>query len=216
MAEADWPGGLDEEKKATIGLPGGNPAVIIRVRVRYLRRQPAIALRTQWPKEAAVRPDRARVVTEGLVSGFIGYLVVAVLLAAINLLAGRPLLHTAALLGQLLAGEAGDAQSVPIEVAPVLAYNAVHLVIFLVIGLVASLLILATERHPNLWLAFFLIFLSLLMVTVIAFTVFVGPVSSELPWWSLIGANLAAAVAMGVYLARRHPTLWSVVEGLEP
>lgn len=163
-----------------------------------------------------MRPDRARVMTEGLVSGFIGYLTVAAFLGVVNLLGGRPLLHTAAQLGQLLTGGGGEARAVPIEAGPVLAYNAVHLAIFLLIGLAASLLILATERYPNLWLAFFLIFLALVMVTMIAFTVLVEPVSAALPWWSLIGANLAAAVAMGTYLARRHPTLWSVVEELEP
>jgi hypothetical protein len=155
-------------------------------------------------------------ITDGLVSGFIGYLAVAAFLGVVNVLSSRPLLHTATVLGQLVVGGSADAQGAAIQAAPVLAYNAVHLAIFLVIGLVASLLILATERHPNLWLAYFLIFLTLVMATAITFTVFVGPVVAVLPWWSLIGANLAAAVAMGGYLAWRHPTLWAVVEDLEP
>ena len=163
-----------------------------------------------------MKPDRARVLTEGLLAGFIGYVVVAVFFAAVNVLAGQPLLYTAAVLGRALTGGVADAQAVPIEAASVLAYNAVHLAVFLTIGLVASVLVLATERHPNLWLAFFLILLALLMVTLITFAVLIGPISAALPWWSLIGANLLAAVAMGGYLAIRHPTLWSALESVEP
>lgn len=152
-------------------------------------------------------PDRARVLTEGLVAGFIGYLVVAVFFAVVNVLMGRPVLYTAALLGGLLTGTGTDPAAVTVQTGPVLAYNAVHLVVFLTAGLLASALILATERRPNLWVLFFLIFVALFMVSAMAFALLIGRVSAGLPWWSLIGANLAATIAMGAYLVARHPGL---------
>lgn len=154
-----------------------------------------------------MKADRARVLTEGLVAGLLGYVAVAVLFAALNVLAGRPVLHTAALLGGMLTGADVDPISPAIETGPVLAYNAVHLLVFLAVGLLGSLLVFAAERHTELWELFLLIFVAILMVTGITFGVLIGPAASVLSWWAVIGANAAAAVAMGGYLLYRHPGL---------
>lgn len=160
-------------------------------------------------------PDRSRVLAEGLVAGFVGYAAVAVFFGLVNLFAGRPLLYTAALLGQALTGGSAGSEAVVVEAAPVLAYNAVHLLIFLAVGVLISLLVGATERNPNVWTLFFLIFVGLVMVTTMAFAILARPLSARLPWWSLAGANLSAALAMGAYLVYRHPALLADVRAAE-
>ncbi len=161
-----------------------------------------------------MKPDRARVLTEGLVAGVLGYLAVAVFFVFVNVLSGRPVFYTAGVLGQALTAGSADVQS-GIESAAVIAYNSVHLIIFLAIGLIVSMLVFATERHPSAWLLFFLVFVALMMVSGITFSVLVEPLSEALPWWTLIVSNLLAAAAMGTYVLKRHPALWATVESQE-
>lgn len=162
-----------------------------------------------------MKEDRARVLTEGLVAGVLGYAVVAVLFAVLNVLSGRHLLHTAALLGGLLTGTEVDPASPAIATGPVLAYNAVHLVVFLAVGTLGSTLLFVTERHTGLWELFLLIFVAALMVSGIVFGILVGPVSAGLAWWAVIVANAAAAVAMGGYLLGRHPGLRGTIDAAD-
>jgi hypothetical protein len=147
-----------------------------------------------------------------MVAGLLGYLAVAAFFGVLNVLSGRPVLYTAALLGQAVTGGAADPHTLTIEPAAVLAYNAVHLVIFLAIGSIASMLVFATEKYPSAWALFLLIFVALLMVTAMAFSVLVGPYSAAMPWWALLGSNVLAALAVGAYILRRHPALWATVD----
>ena len=48
--------------------------------------------------------DRVNMWSQGLVAGTIGYAIVVAYFALLNLATGRPLFHTAALLGQLILG----------------------------------------------------------------------------------------------------------------
>lgn len=154
-----------------------------------------------------MKADRARLLTEGVVAGILGYLVVATFFAFLNIFMGRPVLHTAALLGGLLTGVPVDPVAPAIETGPVLAYNAVHLLAFVTVGLLAAALVFATERHNELWELFLLIFVAILMVSWITFAVLIGPVSPGLPLWAVLVANAASAAAMGAYLLYRHPGL---------
>jgi len=160
-----------------------------------------------------MKPDRARVLTEGLVTGILGYLAVVVFMALINVVSGRSVFYTASVLGQALTG--GTDAAAATESAAVLAYNGVHLVVFLVVGFIASTLVFATERYPSVWPLFFLVFVGLLMVSWITFAVLAAPLSAALPVWAIVVANLLAAGAMGTYLLKRHPMLWATVESQE-
>lgn len=153
--------------------------------------------------------DRERVVWEGFVAGLIGYAAVALLFGVVNVVQGRSFFHTAALLGSALVG--GGEAGVSVTAAPVLAYNGLHLLIFLVLGLVAAWLVLETERHPEIWYLVFFVFLAGFMLNLTLFLLYTAPLPEGLPWGTMVLANLLAAVAMGLYLRGAHPRLWAEV-----
>ncbi|MFQ5690036.1 MAG: hypothetical protein ACE5HQ_07180 [Gemmatimonadota bacterium] len=152
-----------------------------------------------------MKPSRARILIEGLVAGFLGYAAIALFYGVVNLASGRSAWYTARLLGQTLVGH-GPEHVVP-AAAPVLAFNAVHLVVFLAIGLSAAWLIFEMEHHPQFWFFLFFAALAGFMFSESAFLLLAEPTTAQLPWWSVVSANLAAGLAMGGYLYARHPRL---------
>lgn len=148
---------------------------------------------------------KERVVKLGLVTGAIGYAVVVVFYAAVNVLAGRAAWHTADVLGRALLGEAATWP------ATIFVYNGLHLVVFLVIGLAAAWLVEETERHPGLWYIVLSLALFVFMHIFGAVAAFAAPVREALPLWSILLASLAAAMAMGALLWRTHPALRSEI-----
>ena len=153
-----------------------------------------------------MKPDRARLFTEAFIAGIIGYAVVALFYVIWNILAGRHPLHTAATLGQGIARTPVTGDSV-IAFGPIVAYNAVHLIVFLVIGLIAAWLVFATEKVPQFWFVGVLIFVTALMASIALVVTYSVPISEALPWWSIVTANLVAAILMGAYLIKTHPSL---------
>lgn len=148
---------------------------------------------------------KERVVRLGLVTGAIGYAVVVVFYAAVNLLAGRAVWHTADLLGRALLGEAATFP------ATIFVYNGLHLLVFLGLGVAATWLVEETERHPRLWYIVLSLALFVFMHIFGAVAAFAAPVREALPVWSILLASLAAAVAMGAFLWRTHPDLGSEI-----
>jgi hypothetical protein len=149
-----------------------------------------------------------RVLAEGLIAGGIGYATVVVLFLGLNVLLGQPAFHTPALLG----GALFYGGSTTIEAAPVLAYNGVHLLVFLAVGLVGALLVTASEAKPE---AYYVAFFALLAIGiggtgfVVALTARLG---DALPAWTVLVANAAALGAMGLFLWRAHPRLPAAIE----
>lgn len=117
--------------------------------------------------------DRRRTLRDGIVALYYGLL---------NLFAGRSFFHTARELGLRVVGE-GWAATGTAAYAPVLAYNAVHGLAFVAVGLGAAWLVFQAERHPRFWFLFF-----------------------------LLGISALAALAVGGYLYRRHPQLRTRIE----
>ena len=54
-----------------------------------------------------MKAERERVLTEGLIAGFIGYATVIVVYGVVNLATGHSFFYTAALLGNAVLGTAG-------------------------------------------------------------------------------------------------------------
>jgi len=158
-----------------------------------------------------VKPERARVLIEGFIAGLIGYAVVVIMYAGINLISGRSIFFTAALLGRGLV-VAPPSPSDIVAPGPVLAYNGVHLIGFLVIGTVAAWLALETERYPHFF--YFVLFIAIagLALAIGVILLISEPVKELLPWRSVVAANLAAALAIGWYLSRAHPRLWNEIK----
>lgn len=156
---------------------------------------------------------RQRMLTEGLVAGLIGYATIAIFYAILNVILGHPVLYTAHELGERLVG-AQTSQAVPIS--PVLAYNAVHLVALLVVGMVVSWLVYETERHPRLWTLTLFAGILTVFFSESAFLILSEPTINVLPWWSIVAANVAAGVAVGGYLFQGHRKLGQRLRELGP
>lgn len=159
-------------------------------------------------KGGAMKPERARILVEGLIAGLIGYVTVALFYGVVNLLWGRSPFFTAALLGAALVEHPGGVAAVEVTAPAVIAYNGVHLVAFLAIGFGAAWLVFETERYPRFWYPVFFLFVAAFIYSLAAILVFAAPVADAAFWWSVAGANVVAAVAMGAYLWRAHPRLW--------
>jgi hypothetical protein len=146
-------------------------------------------------------------IREGLVTGLIGAGLVALWFLGVDLIAGRPFFTPAALGSAILTG-AGGVGSVQVTPLTVLGYTFIHFVAFLITGLVAAAFFAAAEDASE----------ALLLGGVLLFGVFevfsIGLLAivsrwliDALSWWSIVAANLIAAVGMGVYLAYKHPRL---------
>jgi hypothetical protein len=154
-----------------------------------------------------MKPIRERLLLEGLAAGVLGYLVVAGFYAVLNLLAGRPLFHTASLLGEAVFYGLRDAAAATGELGPALAYNGAHMLVFALLGLAAARIVLAADLHPRLYYGVFVSILAFLVGASAAIAALSAPVAAALPWWTVVVANLLAVAAMGSYLWRLHPGL---------
>ena len=81
-------------------------------------------------------------------------------MAILNLAGGEGVFHTAALMGSALFFGAGPAGEIVPGPGPVIAYNGVHMVVSLLIGLGAGWLVFQAEKNRPLWYIVFFIFLS--------------------------------------------------------
>ncbi len=158
--------------------------------------------------------ERNRALSQGLITGAIGYATVAICFGVLNLIAGRHLLHTAAVLGHRLLGTLDDGNAVTIEAAPIFVYNGLHLVLFLLVGLVASWIVFKLEKYPQLWYLVLFLVLFIFFHTIGVLLAFVEPVTSAVPMWTTLLVSLAAVLMMGGYLWLVHPRLRKEVERL--
>jgi len=135
-------------------------------------------------------------------AGCAGYLSTVVVIAIVDLLSGRSLFHTPAMLGRTLVGGAGQLPAA----AAVLAYDALHLLVFLIIGIVVVRLAAFVEVHPAFWyIAYFVCVLGFLTME-LTFPV-LDPDRAALSWWSVLLATASAAFSMGLLITVRHPRL---------
>lgn len=147
------------------------------------------------------------VLSGGLYAGLIGYGTVVVVMAVLNVLAGRSPFYTAALFGAALFYGLKDPATLVIAPGPVLSYNMVHMLGFLGLGMFASWLVLLAERYPT--LQYFVIVLLVFVAFHVygALLLFAHSLLGASAWWEIGVGSLAAAVLMGWYLLRGHPLL---------
>lgn len=153
-----------------------------------------------------MREDTRLVLSGGLFAGLMGYGTVVIFFAVLNLVAGRSPFYTAALFGSALFFGLEDPSQLAVTPAPVLAYNMVHVLGFLVLGLLASWLVGLAERYPV--ARFFILF----VLVFVAGHVYAGLLLFAQPIlpgaaWQVAAASLLAALLMGWYLLRLHPLL---------
>ena len=154
---------------------------------------------------ATPRSVTSQVLEDGFFAGVIGAGLVAGWYLVLDVLAGRPL-FTPSMLGAVLFRGAADPAGVTVQPDLVAWYSAVHFVVFLAVGFLASWLALQFERFPSVGVA--ILFLFVIFETgffVSAFTMG-RAVLGTLGLWTIAVANLLAAAGMTTYLLRRHPT----------
>lgn len=148
---------------------------------------------------------RATIFRQGIVAGLVGVSTVAAWFAILNVIAGRPALATASLLGSLVLGQTPEASAAAI--GPALLYSAIHLLVFVGFGLVASWLAAVSERGYQLWYVgiFVVIFIGFHLFGAVQTLAHGGtPALSGLMVW---GAGATASLTMMAYLLWRHPSL---------
>ena len=116
--------------------------------------------------------------------------------------------HTAALLGSALFFGLRDPLELASGPAPIIAYNGLHILVSLLIGLGAAWLVFQTEKNRPLWYGVFFLFLSGFIYSVAVMGVFAAEIVHLLSWPMILIANLGAGLTAGSYLWWRHAQLW--------
>jgi hypothetical protein len=159
-------------------------------------------------EEGPTMENKGSWVVEGLVTGLIGYVTVVALFALANLVSGEGAFHTPSLLGSaLFYGLRDPAELIP-GPGPIIAYNGVHILVSLLIGLGAAWMVFQTEKNRPLWYAVFFVFLAGFIYSVVVMGVFAAEIVDLVSWPMIVAANLAAGLTAGGYLWWRHSQLW--------
>lgn len=149
--------------------------------------------------------QRGQVLADGLWIGLIGYVTVALVAGVLDVLRGASFFYTPAVLGGALLGHGGAVTVTPDIVFP---YNGVHLLVFLAIGMVIAVLVREVELHPVLWYLAFFVLLGMFFFSLALIGAMGAKAGPGVPWVSILVADAVAALAIGVYVRRRHPGLW--------
>lgn len=145
-------------------------------------------------------------VREGLLAGLLGALVVALWYFAVDLGRGE-MFYTPSVLGQVFM--ARDTMPTTRHIVPqaVAEYSVLHVVVFLVLGIVLSWLTHLAIRNSTLrmgvWLGLVISFLFFLGFLFVLFSI----TDERFPWWPSLVGSLLGIGSMGFYLWRRHPAL---------
>ncbi len=135
----------------------------------------------------------------------IGYFTVVILFAVLNVLAGQSPFYTPAMFGSVLFYGLEDPAALEVTPGPVLAYNMIHVLTFVALGIFASWLVTKAERYPAARYAIFFVLLFVGAHIYAALLVFAQPLLAGKAWLEMLFVSVAAAVAMGWFLLRLHP-----------
>jgi len=166
----------------------------------FLWRQPVLAqnIMGQW----------TGVVREGVVSGLIGGVIIAVWFLIYDLARGHPF-HTPALLGAIVFNAMHQPGSVAVTTAIVLGYTVLHFFAFIMFGIASSILMVASEREPVVALGELVLFVWFELCFVAFVTFLDNTAIEEIGWWNIIGGNIVALTAIIAYFEHRHPRIVS-------
>jgi len=151
----------------------------------------------------------SRWIREGLITGLIAYVAVAVFYLLFDLVAARGALFTVNRIGYLMvngsAGVAADGTAVPLDAVAVIGYSAVHLAASLLIGILVCRLVHEAELQPTLAQVALLFIVAGFAGTIAGVGILSVPIRDVLPWWSIMTANALAVLVAGLVLIKRHP-----------
>lgn len=154
-----------------------------------------------------MKPASQKILTDGFWIGLIGYATVALTVGVLDVFQGRSFFYTPAVLGGVLFGSGGAAVT-PEVVFP---YNGLHLLVFLALGMLIAVLIHEVELHPVAWFLAFFVILGLFFFSLAVIGAIGAGGGPGVPWTSILGGDVLAAVAIAIYVRRVHPGLWRVM-----
>jgi hypothetical protein len=143
---------------------------------------------------------------EGLLTGVIGAVVVALWFLVLDMVIGR-MLFTPAALGSALFLGAESPEAVRVTASTLLSYTFVHVALFMAVGVVFAGLVVQAERQTSVLMAVVLLFVVSLTLAIGLMAILASWVLAELTWWGIAIGNLLAAAAMAGFLWSRHPVL---------
>jgi hypothetical protein len=149
---------------------------------------------------------RAGVIGEGIVVGLVGAAVVALWFLVYDLAHGTPL-RTPTLLGAALF-EGATLSPEAARASLVLSYSVVHLVAFVVFGLVLAGLFALADREPVVLFGAFMLLCCLQVAAVALLNVMAQWALEPIPWWAILAGNLLATAGMLGVLLPRHRAAW--------
>jgi hypothetical protein len=158
---------------------------------------------------AAEAADLSKLYQEGIVAGVLGAATIAVWFLILDIISNRPL-YTPTVLGTaLFRGGAGldSPETLPISFDMVVVVTWIHILVFGVIGGIASHLLALAERQPNLGFGVIILFVVFEFGFIAVAMVFAEGVLHALAWPAILIGNTLAAATMAIYLWRRHPHL---------
>jgi hypothetical protein len=150
--------------------------------------------------------DFRRILREGFVAGLIGAASVATWFLLVDLVAGRAF-FTPAMLGDALFWGVRDPGQVQIAFPSVVGYTMVHMLAFVVVGLLAAFLAYEVELFPHALFIVVVFFAVFEFGFYVILAILASPLLGALAWWSVAIGNTIAAAGMGYYLWRMHPKL---------
>jgi hypothetical protein len=150
--------------------------------------------------------DSTRILREGFVAGLIGAVSVATWFLLVDLVAGRAF-FTPAMLGDALFWGVRDPGQVQIAFPSVVGYTMVHMLAFVVVGLLAAFLAYEVELFPHALFIVVVFFAVFEFGFYVILAILASPLLGALAWWSVAIGNTIAAAGMGYYLWRMHPKL---------
>jgi hypothetical protein len=156
---------------------------------------------------ALLSPLWNRAVREGIWAGLLGAAAVAVWFLVYDTAAGVPL-RTPALLGAALFHGLREPSAVQITLPLVLQYTIVHGAAFVAFGIAAAGLLTLADRDPRLLFALVMLFCCFEVFFAALLTILAEWLLEAIPWWTILGGNLLAAVVMLGFFFREHRVTW--------
>ena len=144
------------------------------------------------------------VTREGTRAGIAGALAVAVWFFFVDLISGHPLATPEALGAALVSVLRANQELGPIT--HLIVYTLFHFAAFIVVGIIASAVLKASDLEPSIMAGFFVLFV-VIEVGFVGYTFVLSKGSSlgNIVWYQVGAANLLSAFVMGRVLFKGHP-----------
>jgi len=157
-----------------------------------------------------MRETRQEVGLHGFFAGALGYASVVVFFAAFSTFAGKSPLDVPAAMGYALFP--GLATTAETAIGAALAFNGVHLLLSLGVGLLVAWLMYEAETHHQLWYVVTLVLIGGFIFGLLAMGVLGSEIAHAISWNAVLFGNVLWAGAMAATLYRFHRGLVAEVE----